>query len=353
MMPTIVATIDPRWRAVVERDRKSDGSFVFAVTSTKIYCRPSCPSRRPRHDRVRFYATGSDAREAGYRACKRCVPESVSTTESVHIALVVRVIALLEQDAMTITQLADALDVSRTHLQRVFMLLVGCTPAEWQRAQRSERLRTALESNAPVSSAAFNAGFESLPSAYTAASVHLGMSPGSLRRGAAGETVFYTIVPCALGLVLVAMTSRGVHRVVLGDDPAVLETSLRESLHAAEIVRDDAALGDVSASVVALASGAAMSHALPLDLRGTAFQQRVWRELQRIPRGETITYAELAARIGSPNAVRAVGTACGANPVAMVVPCHRVVRADGSLGGYAWGLERKKCLLRVEKLPTA
>lgn len=163
----------------------------------------------------------------------------------------------------------------------------------------------------------------------------------------------YAIAPCALGMVLVAMTSRGVRRVMLGDDPAALDATLRLLDPAAALVRDDDALGDVVARVVALASGAALSHALPLDLRGTAFQQRVWRELQRIPRGETITYAELAARIGSPKAVRAVGTACGANPVAMVVPCHRVVRADGTLGGYAWGLERKARLLRVEKLPTA
>lgn len=169
----------------------------------------------------------------------------------------------------------------------------------------------------------------------------------------ASDTVFYTIVPCALGLVLVAMTARGVHRVILGDDAVTLETSLRDTLPAAALVRDDAGLGDISASVVALASGAALAHALPLDLRGTAFQQRVWRELQRIPRGDTITYAELAVRIGSPKAVRAVGTACGANPVAMVVPCHRVVRADGGLGGYAWGVERKARLLGVEQLPTA
>lgn len=270
--------------------------------------------------------------------------------------MVVRAISLLEENEMTVIQLARALDVSRAHLQRVFTHLVGCTPAEWQRARRSERLRAALPSSESVASAAFDAGFDSLPSAYTAASGHLGMSPGALRRGAAGETVFYTIVPCALGFVLVAMTSRGVHRVILGDDPLALDDTLRVSLPAAELVCDDTALGDISASVVALASGAALSHALldalPLDLRGTAFQQRVWRELQRIPRGETITYAELAARIGAPKAVRAVGTACGANPVAMVVPCHRVVRADGSLGGYAWGLERKECLLRGEKLRT-
>ena len=353
------ATSDPRWRAVVERDRQWDGRFVFAVTSTKIFCRPSCPARRPRPDRVRFYATGQEARAAGFRACKRCGPDSASASgaDALHTPLVVRAITLLEDDAMTGTALAHALDVSRAQLQRVFTRLVGCTPAEWQRAQRSERLRSALASGDSVSSAAFDAGFESLPSAYTAASAHLGMSPGALRRGAAGETVFFTIVPCALGQVLVAMTLRGVHRVVLGDDPVVLESMLRDALPAAAIVRDDAALGDISASVVALASGAALSpalvRALPLDLRGTAFQQRVWRELQRIPRGETITYAELAARIGSPTAVRAVGTACGANPVAMVVPCHRVVRADGSLGGYAWGLERKVRLLRDEQLPTA
>ena len=282
-------------------------------------------------------------------------------SEALHTPMVVRAISLLENDTMTVTELAHALNVSRAHLQRVFARLVGCSPAEWQRAQRSERLRRALPSSASVSSAAFDAGFDSLPSAYGAASAHLGMSPGVLRRGAAGETVFYTIVPCALGFVLVAMTARGVHRVILGDDPLVLENTLRTALPAADIVRDDAALGDISASVVTLASGAALSHAvsralldaLPLDLRGTAFQQRVWRELQRIPRGETITYAELAARIGSPKATRAVGTACGANPVAVVVPCHRVVRADGSLGGYAWGLERKERLLRGEQAPTA
>ncbi len=279
-----------------------------------------------------------------------------TATEAKHTPMVVRAISLLEENAMTVTQLARALDVSRAHLQRVFTRLVGCTPAAWQRAQRSERLRTALKSSESVSSAAFDAGFDSLPSAYAAASAHLGMSPGALRRGAAGEMVFYTVVPCALGFVLVAMTSRGVHRVILGDDPLALDDTLRVSLPAAELVRDDTALGDISACVVALASGAALSHALldalPLDLRGTVFQQRVWRELQRIPRGETITYAELAARIGAPTAVRAVGTACGANPVAMVVPCHRVVRADGSSGGYAWGLERKARLLRGEKLPT-
>jgi AraC family transcriptional regulator of adaptative response/methylated-DNA-[protein]-cysteine methyltransferase len=348
------ATSDPRWRAVVERDRQWDGHFVFAVTSTKIFCRPSCPSRRPRADRVRFYTTGQEARAAGFRACKRCTPESASASgaDALHTPLVVRAISLLEHDAMTVTQLAEALDVSRAHLQRVFTRVVGCTPAEWQRAQRSERLRTGLPSSASVSSAAFDAGFDSLPSAYSAAVAHLGMSPGALRRGAAGETVFYTIVPCALGLVLVAMTSRGVHRVVLGDDPVALASSLRDALPAAMIVRDDAALGDISAAVVALASGSALSQALPLDLRGTAFQQRVWRELQRIPRGETISYDALAARIGSPKAVRAVGTACGANPVAMVVPCHRVVRADGTLGGYAWGLERKARLLRDEQRKT-
>ena len=326
------ATVDPRWRAVVERDRQWDGRFVFAVTSTKIFCRPSCPSRRPRSDRVRYYATGDAARADGFRACKRCAPESAAGADAMHTPMVVRAISLMAENAMTVTQLAHALDVSRAHLQRVFTRLVGCTPAAWQRAQRSERLRTALPWSGSVSSAAFDAGFDSLPSAYTAASAHLGMSPGALRRGAAGETVFYTIVSCAL------------------------EAALRVSLHAADLVRDDAALGDISASVVALASGAALTnaplHALPLDLRGTAFQQRVWRELQRIPRGETITYAALAARIGSPNAVRAVGTACGANPVAIVVPCHRVVRADGSLGGYAWGLERKACLLQEEKLQT-
>jgi len=345
---TSESVLDPRWRAVLDRDRTWDGAFVFAVSSTRIFCRPSCPSRRPRVDRVAFYPDARAARFAGYRACKRCAPEAVAADAST--VAVVRALTHLDthDGPVTLDELAAISGLSRAHLQRQFTRLVGCSPQEWQVARRAERLRTELRSGASVSRAAFDAGFDSLPRAYAASEKHLGMPPGAYRRGAPGETVFFTVVPCALGLALVAMTSRGVCRVILGEDAHTLEQTLREELHAATLVADDAAVQEVAQAVVAAASGAALATPLPLDLQGTAFQQRVWRELTRIPRGETITYAELARRIGSPGAVRAVGSACGANPTAVIVPCHRVLRSDGALGGYRWGLERKATLLASE-----
>lgn len=340
---------DPRWRAIEARDKRWDGAFVFAVSSTRIYCRPSCPSRRPRVDRVAFYADGPAAVAAGYRACKRCKPDA-TVADATSVA-VIRALALLDarEDTVVLEELAQQVGMSRSHLQRAFTSLVGCSPHEWQVAQRAERMRVALREGDEVSRAALDAGFESLPSAYTAATKHLGMTPGAYRRGAAGETVYYTVVSCTLGYALVAMTSRGVCRVILGDDPAALRAMLQEEFFAATLIADDAAVREVAQAVVNAASGAAMATPLPLDLRGTAFQQRVWRELTRIPRGETITYAELARRVGSPGAVRAVGSACGANPAAIVVPCHRVLRSDGALGGYRWGLERKAALLEAER----
>jgi len=340
---------DPRWRAIEARDKRWDGAFVFAVSSTRIYCRPSCPSRRPRPDRVAFYADGTAAVAAGYRACKRCKPD-VTVADATSVA-VIRALAVLDarEDAVMLDELAEQVGVSRSHLQRAFTALVGCSPHEWQVARRAERLRLALRDGDDVSRAALDAGFESLPSAYSAATKHLGMTPGAYRRGAAGEMIYYTVVACTLGHALVAMTSRGVCRVILGDDPTALRAMLQEEMFAATLIADDSAVREVAQAVVDAASGVAMSTPLPLDLRGTAFQQRVWRELTRIPRGETITYAELARRVGSPGAVRAVGSACGANPAAVVVPCHRVLRSDGALGGYRWGLERKAALLEAER----
>jgi AraC family transcriptional regulator of adaptative response/methylated-DNA-[protein]-cysteine methyltransferase len=341
--------VDPRWRAIEARDKRWDGAFVFAVSSTRIYCRPSCPSRRPRADRVAFYPDGPAAVAAGYRACKRCKPD-VTVADATSVA-VIRALTLLDtrEDAVVLDELAEQVGLSRSHLQRAFTALVGCSPHEWQMARRAERMRAALRDGDDVSRAALDAGFESLPSAYTAAAKHLGMTPGAYRRGAQGETVYHTVVSCTLGYALVAMTSRGVCRVILGDDPASLRAMLQEEFFAATLIADDVAVREVAQAVVNAASGAAMATPLPLDLRGTAFQQRVWRELTRIPRGETITYAELARRVGSPGAVRAVGSACGANPAAVVVPCHRVLRSDGALGGYRWGLERKAALLEAER----
>lgn len=350
---------DPRFQAIAARDRRWDGAFVFGVTSTGIYCRPSCPSRRPRADRVRFFGEPDQARAAGFRACKRCGPDAAAAPDATS-AGVVRALARLDADGvrsagdtnvglLSLDELADIAGLSRAHFQRAFVRLVGCSPHEWQAATRAERLRTALQRGDAVTTAAFDAGFESLPRAYAAADAHFGLTPGALRRGAPAETVFYTVQPCALGSVLVAMTTRGVHRVILGDDASALVEQLRGELHAASLVADDPAVREVASAIVSAASGAVSTSPLPLDLRGTAFQQRVWKELTKIPRGETITYGELAKRIGAPGAVRAVGTACGANPAALVVPCHRVVRGDGSMGGYRWGVERKERLLESEK----
>ncbi|HYW32323.1 MAG TPA: bifunctional DNA-binding transcriptional regulator/O6-methylguanine-DNA methyltransferase Ada [Gemmatimonas sp.] len=345
------ASSDPRHVAVLARDRAFDGAFVFAVTSTGIYCRPSCPARRPRADRVRFFASPANARVGGFRACLRCKPDAQDADAGDAATRgVVKALLEIEQASrpMSLDALADAAGMSRAHFQRVFTRVVGCSPHQWQTAQRAERLRSGLTAGAPVTSAAFAAGFESLPRAYAAAEHHFGVTPGALRRGAPGETVFYTVAQCALGHVLVAMTSRGVCRVIVGDGGDALVEQLGREMHAATLVADDPAVRETARAVVHAASGATLAHPLPLDLRGTAFQQRVWKELTRIPRGETITYGELARRIGAPGAVRAVGTACGANPAAVIVPCHRVLRGDGSLGGYRWGVERKAMLLRSE-----
>lgn len=349
---------DPRWHAVLSRDPAWDGAVWYAVSSTKVYCRPSCPSRRPRRDRVAFFESVQHAVNAGYRACKRCAPDAAGahtghtdhTTDDVTRAIV-RALAYLEQheDTVPLDTLATISGLSKAHLQRQFTRVVGCSPHEWHTAQRAERLRVSLRAGASVSLAALDAGFESLPAAYAASTKHLGMSPGAYKRGAPGETIFYTVVPCVLGFALVAMTARGVCRVILGDTPAELDAMLHAEFSQATLVADDAALGEVARAVIAIANGAADVKPLPLDVRGTAFQQRVWRELTRIPRGETITYGELARRIGAPGAVRAVGTACGANPTALVVPCHRVLRGDGSMGGYRWGIERKKKILAAER----
>ncbi len=339
---------DPRYKAILDRDRTWDGTFVFGVTSTGIYCRPSCPAKRPRADRVRYFSDVVGARDAGFRACKRCSPDSSGSTDRT-TAAVLRALSKIDTttSAVTLSDLANESNMSRAHFQRSFTRIVGCSPQEWQTSRRTENMRGLLAANT-VASAAFEAGFDSLPGAYKAASKYTGMTPGRLKLGAVGETIFYTLVQSPLGYVLVAMTRNGVCRVMVGDESAIIETQFRDEVHAATLIKDDAAIVEVAQAVIGAASGNAFATTLPLDLRGTAFQRRVWKELTRIPRGETITYGELARRIGSPGAVRAAGTACGANPAALVVPCHRVKRGDGTLGGYRWGVERKERLLALE-----
>jgi AraC family transcriptional regulator, regulatory protein of adaptative response / methylated-DNA-[protein]-cysteine methyltransferase len=340
---------DPRWRAVLARDVAWDGAFVFAVATTRIYCRPSCPARRARIDRVRFHDSAAAAASAGFRACRRCSPDAVAAV-SEPLRLVSRMLALLDaDDQLTLDALAAQAGVSRGHAQRTFSSVMGASPHVYALRRRTERMRDALRNGTSVSTAAYDAGFGSLPRAYAAASSHLGMSPAAYRNGATGVAIRYRIVPCALGMALVAMTARGVARIVLGDDPVALEQGLREEFPLATLGTMDDAMSAAVNAVVAAAAGEAISTRVPIDAQGTAFQQRVWRALMRIPRGGTMTYAELARRVESPQAVRAVGSACGANPVALLVPCHRVVRSDGGLGGYRWGVERKERLLGSEK----
>ncbi len=338
------------WEAVLRRDRGLDGAFVFAVRSTGVFCRPSCPSRRPRRENVLFYATPADAERAGYRACRRCRPTSpagTGTERAVHRALAY-IDAHLD-DRITLERLGREVGVSPFHLQRTFRERVGVTPRAYQAARRVERLKGRLRAGDTVGRAGFEAGFGSARGAHAHTSAALGMTPGRYRRGGQGLEIRFGVVDSALGQVLVGATRAGVCAVLLGDEEGELERQLRADFPRAAIARDDDAIREWAAPVVARVEGAHPGLALPLDLHGTAFQLAVWHALQRIPPGETRTYAEVAAAIGRPRATRAVARACAGNHTAVVVPCHRVVPASGGAGGYRWGEARKRELLRREK----
>jgi AraC family transcriptional regulator, regulatory protein of adaptative response / methylated-DNA-[protein]-cysteine methyltransferase len=346
-----VETLDPAqaWAAVLDRDRRFDGQFVYGVRTTGVYCRPSCPSRRPAVANVVFFDDPSGAEQAGFRACKRCRPRSNRTLTGA-VAAVRDAAAFIDAhpgERITLAGLARATGVSPFHLQRVFRRELGVTPREYQQARRLDRLRTQLRRGETVSRATYDAGFGS-PSRVYEQAARLGMTPAVYRRGGKGLSVRFAIVPSPLGLLLVASTPRGVCKVSLGDSEEQLERSLRTEFPRANIDRDDGSLAELAGRVVAHIRGDSPAHDLPLDVRGTAFQQQVWRALLSIPYGETRSYAEVAAAIGQPTATRAVARACATNPVAVVIPCHRVIRADGSLGGYAGGVERKGRLLAVE-----
>jgi AraC family transcriptional regulator of adaptative response/methylated-DNA-[protein]-cysteine methyltransferase len=341
------------WAAVQQRDSSLDGSLFYGVTSTGVACRPSCPSRRPRRDRVRFFSTLAAAEAAGFRACKRCHPERLGVTVDSTIA---RARAYLEQhrDApVSLARLAAAVGASPWHLQRTFSRAMGMSPKEYADALRGERLRTDLRTESNVSRATYAAGFGSSSRLYERATELLGMTPGAYRKGGAGMEIRYTVVESPLGRLLVAVTERGVCAVTLGDSDRSLERALKEQFPAAAIERVDEGDDWLQGLVREVAAridrpGANGPETPPLDLQGTAFQWRVWRALLAIPAGETRTYQELARAVGKPKAIRAVASACAANRVAVVVPCHRVIRTDGSLGGYRWGLPRKEKLLAEE-----
>jgi AraC family transcriptional regulator of adaptative response/methylated-DNA-[protein]-cysteine methyltransferase len=344
---------DARWRAVAERDASADGRFVYSVDTTGVYCRPGCPARRPREEHVAFHDTPADAERAGFRACLRCEPAGPppEAREASKIAALCRLLDSLEPPSLD--ELGRAVGLSRTHVQRVFKAATGVTPREYAAERRAERLRASLGVATSVTEAAFAAGFGGLGRFYEATSRVLGMTPTDFREGGARQRIGYAFGASSLGEVLVAVTPRGVCAVFLGDDRQELTRALEGRFPRAELARADDALEATVRELVGLVEEPARATQLPLDVRGTAFQLRVWRALSAIPAGETRSYVELAAAAGVPRAVRAVAGACGANPVSVVIPCHRVVRADGALSGYRWGVERKRALLARERATTS
>src|SRR5262245_50443458 len=338
-----------QWDAVMGRDRTADGLFVYAVTSTGVFCRPSCSSRRPRRDRVVFFDGPAGAQAAGYRACKRCVPER-SAAEDPWIEKVRRATAYLTrvEGQPSLARLAARVGGSPYHLQRNFKRIVGLTPREYADARRLESVKRHLRGGEDVTGAMLDAGYGSSSRFYERAAPKLGMSPTAYRRGGAGQRISYAIVDSPLGRLLVAATERGVCRVSMGTSDVELERGLRREYQAATIEADAGALSKSTTAILDHLERRVPHLDLPLDIRATAFQWQVWQALSAIPYGETRTYGEVARSIGRPQAVRAVARACAANPVALAIPCHRVVPAAGGTGGYRWGATRKKALLARE-----
>jgi len=339
-----------RWQAVLEREAAMDGRFVYAVRSTGIYCRPTCPSRRPRRDQVIFFAQPGAAEQAGFRACRRCRPstDKLDSTQADVAERACRIIEANLDQAPTLSQLGAQIGVSPFHLQRIFKRAIGITPRQYADACRIDRLKARLKQGDNVTTALYEAGYGSSSRLYEQAPTRLGMTPATYQRGGAGAHIHYTITGSALGQLLVAATERGICFVSLGDDPAALEASLTGEYPAATLQRDDATLGERVGAIVRHLSGEQTQLDLPLDVRATAFQSRVWNALLAIPYGSTRTYGEVAAALGQPTAARAVARACATNPVALLVPCHRVVGEGGDLRGYRWGTDRKRKLLEHE-----
>ena len=340
---------DERWEAVVRRDHVAAGEFVYGVRTTGVYCRPGCAARRPRRENVRFYASCADAESAGFRPCRRCRPQE-STLAERHARSVAAACRLAEtaEETPSLDALAQAAGLSRFHFHRVFKAATGVTPRAYAVACRADRTREALRTSRTVTDAIFEAGFNSSGSFYAESPEMLGMAPATFRDGGAGETIRFAVGECSLGSILVAATTSGVCAIRLGDDPTVLARELEDRFPRAELIGGDKAFESLVARVVGLVEAPGKGVDLPLDIRGTTFQRRVWQALRGIPAGTTATYGAIAERVGSPAAARAVANACAANPLAVAIPCHRVVRNDGALGGYRWGVERKKALLDRE-----
>jgi AraC family transcriptional regulator of adaptative response/methylated-DNA-[protein]-cysteine methyltransferase len=339
---------DGMWEAIERRDAHLDGQFFFAVHSTRIYCRPSCPSRRPRRDRVAFYKTAAAAEFDGYRACKRCRPAEFATNAEI-VQRACQLIGNTDDERFSLSDVCAQLGIGDSQLHRAFKLILGLTPRQYAAARRLEKFKHFVREGASVVDSIYEAGYGSSSRLYENAAVRLGMTPAVYRSGGQGVKIVYAVAESPLGRLLIAATERGLCSVAFGDDDSQLYDALEREFPAAEIIRNDTAMKDWVTAVTARIEGRGGSGDLPLDVRATAFQHRVWGELRRIPFGETRSYADLAEAIGRPRAVRAVARACASNPVAVVNPCHRIVRSDGELGGYRWGVERKRKLLETEK----
>jgi AraC family transcriptional regulator of adaptative response/methylated-DNA-[protein]-cysteine methyltransferase len=346
--------LDKCWAAVEDRDAAADGRFFYGVVTTGVYCRPGCPSRRPLRTNTLFFETIAAAEAAGLRACKRCRPGDPSSA-SRHLAAVEKACALLRtsETMPSLAELAGAVGSSRFHFHRVFKQVTGVTPRDYARMHRLGAFAQKLEAGEKVAEAIYASGFGSSSRAYEAAPAALGMTPAARRNRGEGETIGFVTVATAIGWALVAATRRGVCLTALGDDRDALAALVRARFAAAELVADDPRLRDWAERIVRFITAPSRTLDLPLDIRGTAFQARVWRALQKIPLGQTATYSEIARALGQPNAVRAVARACAANDLALLVPCHRVVREDGALAGYRWGIERKRALLERERAAAA
>jgi len=340
---------DPRWAALAAGSVAADGTFFYSVRTTGVYCRPSCGARVPRPENVRFHATREEAERAGFRPCKRCRPDRPSIAEQ-HAATVTEICRLIETSSRVpaLDVLAARAGMSPFHFHRVFKAVTGLTPKAYAAAHRGERVRRELGKAPTVTAAIYDSGYSSNGRFYGESEQMLGMTPTEYRAGGARAEIRFAVGECSLGSILVARSERGVCAIFLGDDPDALTRELQDRFPRATLIGADPAFEDVVAKVVGLIEAPGTGVDLPLDVRGTAFQQRVWRALREIPAGSTASYREIARRIGAPSAVRAVAHACAVNPVAIAIPCHRVVRSDGGLAGYRWGVERKRELLERE-----
>jgi AraC family transcriptional regulator of adaptative response/methylated-DNA-[protein]-cysteine methyltransferase len=340
---------DPRWAAVLARSAAADGAFFYSVRTTGVYCRPSCPARQARPENVSFHATTEEAARAGFRPCRRCRPDQPPATER-HAAQVIRACRRIESAdrVPSLEELARQAGLSPFHFHRVFKRVTGVTPRAYAAAHRGERVRAELGRGGSVTAAIYQSGYGSNGRFYDEASGLLGMTPTDYRAGGVKAEIRFAVGQCSLGAILVARSERGVCAILLGDDPDVLARDLQDRFPRAILIGGDAEFERLVATVVGFVEAPGLGLDLPLDVRGTAFQQRVWQALRGIPAGGTATYGEIATRIGAPRSGRAVAGACAANPLAVAIPCHRVVRNDGGLSGYRWGVERKRALLERE-----